>query len=313
MRLPNATRCRVPALSHRRPVAAWRVVVLLALAVLTPVSLRAQAVRDSLVTRVQQLVNAGNRDGAKALADSALVIRTPGTNAHAEALFARALATSDAAAAERDYARLAIEYPFSPRAEDATLMVAQFRQSRGDRAGARVQYERLAVDFPGSAMSARHNYWAGRLALDDGDLAKGCRYLGVAVDRVPRDDVELRNQVNYLRARCETAGGEPPPSPRPVDTARVTPPPAPVPAPEVAPKSQTEYSVQIAAYGRKRDADAAAARLKARGFQVRVVGTKAPYRVRVGRYATRADAVAAQARMKRQSRVNGIVVEAEPR
>ncbi|MBK8247015.1 MAG: SPOR domain-containing protein [Gemmatimonadetes bacterium] len=289
-------------------------VLLVALAlVLSPARSSAQDTRDSLVTRVQQLVNAGNRDGARALADSALVIRTPGTNAHAEALFARALATSDAAAAERDYARLAIEYPFSARAEDATLMVAQFRQSRGDRAGARVQYERLAMDFPGSTMSARHNYWAGRLALDDGDLAKGCRYLGVAVDRVPKDDVELRNQVNYLRVRCETAGGEAPPSPPPADTARVAPPPAPEPAPEVAPKSQTEYSVQVAAYGRKRDADAAAARLKARGFQVRVVGTKAPYRVRVGRYATRADAVAAQGRMKRQSRVNGIVVEAEPR
>lgn len=283
---------------------------------LSPARAHGQVVRDSLVTRVQQLVNAGNRDGARALADSALLIRTPGTNAHAEALFARALATSDAAAAERDYARLAIEYPFSPRAEEATLMVAQFRQSRGDRAGARLQYERLATDFPASPMAARHSYWAGRLALDDGDLAKGCRYLGVAVDRVAPNDVELRNQVNYLRVRCETAGAEPAPTPvRPGDTAAVAPPvtPPPTAPPEVAPKSQTEYSVQIAAYGRKRDADAAAARLKARGFQVRVVGTRAPYRVRVGRYATRADAVAAQGRMKRQSRVNGIVVEAEPR
>ena len=310
MRLPNATMMGV-----------WRAGVTLALVwLLSPAAAHGQVTRDSLVARVQQLVNAGNRDGARALADSALVIRTPGTNAHAEALFARALATSDAAAAERDYARLAMEYPFSPRAEDATLMVAQFRQSRGDRAGARLQYERLATDFPSSTMAARHNYWAGRLALDDGDLAKGCRYLGMAVDRVPKDDVELRNQVNYLRVRCETAGTEPAPTPaRPGDTAAVVPPvtptptPTPVPAPEVSPKSQTEYSVQIAAYGRKRDADAAAARLKARGFQVRVVGTRAPYRVRIGRYATRADAVAAQGRMKRQSRVNGIVVEAEPR
>lgn len=306
MRLPDVTKMGV-----RRGGVALALVWLL-----LPAPAHGQAARDSLVMRVQQLVNAGNREGARALADSALVIRTPGTNAHAEALFARALATSDAAAAERDYARLAIEYPFSPRAEEATLMVAQFRQSRGDRAGARLQYERLATDFPTSTMAARHNYWAGRLALDDGDLAKGCRYLGVAVDRVAKDDVELRNQVNYLRVRCETAGTEPAPTPaRPGDTAAVVPPvtSTPPPPPEVAPKSQTEYSVQIAAYGRKRDADAAAARLKARGFQVRVVGTRAPYRVRIGRYATRADAVAAQGRMKRQSRVNGIVVEAEPR
>jgi cell division septation protein DedD len=279
---------------------------------LLPVATNAQVVRDSLVMRIQQLVNAGNRVGAKALADSALLVRTPGTAAHAEGLFARAWATSDAAAAERDYVRLTIEYPFSPRVEEATLMVAQFRQSRGDRSGARTKYERLAVEFPQSAQSARHNYWAGRLALEDGDLAKGCRYLGVAVDRIPPDDVELRNQVNYLRVRCETPAVAVPPTP-PVDTGRVAPAPTPAPTPGVAPQGQTEYSVQIAAYGRKRDADAAAARLKARGFQVRVVGTKAPYRVRIGRYATRADAVAAQGRMKRQSRVNGIVVDAEPR
>lgn len=286
-----------------------RSALLLSIALAIPSIVAAQA--DSLVSRVQQMVNAGNRDGARALADSALVVRTAGTMAHAEALFARAWAARDAASAERDYVRLGVEYPFSPRAEEAMAMVAQLRQGRQERAGARMQYERLAREYPQSGQSGRYNYWAGRLALEDGDLSAGCAFLVVARERVPAADVELRNQVEYLRARCQQPVVAP--ATPPVDTARQDPPPeSPPPAPGGEARRQTEYSVQVAAFQRKRDADAAAARLKARGFPVRVVGTRAPFRVRVGRYATRADAVAAQGRMKR-SRVNGIVVEAEPR
>ena len=70
--------------------------------------------------------------------------------------------------------------------------------------------------------------------------------------------------------------------------------------------------MQVAAFTRKRDADALVTRLKTRGFQVRLVGARAPFRVRVGRYPSREEAVAAQGRMK-ASRVSGMIVEAEPR
>jgi cell division protein FtsN len=78
-------------------------------------------------------------------------------------------------------------------------------------------------------------------------------------------------------------------------------------------KSATEFSVQVAAYTARQDATSLAANLKGRGFDVRVVGDKAPYRVRIGRYATRADAMSALTRMKSSYRLNGIVVEAEPK
>jgi cell division protein FtsN len=72
-----------------------------------------------------------------------------------------------------------------------------------------------------------------------------------------------------------------------------------------------QFSVQVAAFPKKRDADALGEVLKQRGFPVRVVGTTPPFRVRVGRYDSREDAGAALERMK-ASRVKGIVVEAEP-
>lgn len=302
-------------------------IVVLALVLAGPVSAQATSVPDSLVARVQRLVNAGNRDAARALADSALVVRTQGTLAYGEALFARGWATSDAAAAEKDYVRLAVEYPFSPRVEDALVMVAQLRYARGERAGARRQYERLASEFPDSPHSARHNYWAGRIGLEDGDIEQGCRFLFVASEKTPKGEIELRNQVEYLRSRCMMPSGPAPTPPRdstrdsPRDTTRTIPRdstpigPRPVPTPPVV-RTQTEYSVQVAAYTRRREADQMASRLRTRGFQVRVAhlpGTNSPFKVRVGRYGSRADAVAAQQRMRRQSRLTGIVVEAEPR
>jgi hypothetical protein len=270
--------------------------------------LPAQQATDTLVERVQQLVNLGNRSAARSLADSALMIRTAGTEAYAEALYARALATSDAGSAERDYLRVGIEYPLSSRAQGAMMMAGQLKMSRGNRAGARAIFERIVLDFPGGAQSFRASYWAGRLALEDGDVARGCRWLQVSSETTPAADVEFRNQVEYLRATCMMPGA-------PLVTSDTTPAMVPVetPAADAAePQPATEYSVQVAAYSRKRDADATLNRLRARGFPVRIVGTRAPYRVRVGWYPTRAAAQAAQGRMRRAG-VTGIVVEAEPR
>jgi cell division septation protein DedD len=263
----------------------------------------AQQQTDSLVTRVQQLVNLGNRASARALADSALVIRTAGTQAYAEALYARALATADAASAERDYLRVGVEYPLSARAEAALMMAGQLKMSRGDRKGARTLFERLSLEFPRGPQAARAGYWAGRLALEDGDLAQGCQNLTLASERVSPGDVEFRNQVQYLRSRCMMPVGALAPRADSLSGSE--------PDRDTKSASQVEYSVQVAAYTRKRDADAAVNRLKGRGFQVRIVGSQAPYRVRVGRYATREDAVAAQGRLRRAG-VTGLVVEAEP-
>lgn len=273
---------------------------------LMPDPMRAQE-PDPLFARIQQLVNAGNRAGARAVADSALGVRTQGTQAYAEALYARAYASSDAGAAERDYLRVSIEYPFSPRAEESILRVAEFRQARGDRLGARAQYARLALDYPAGEHAARAAYSAGRMALEDGDLANGCSLLFLASERVPREDVEQRNRIEYLRNRCMM-----PTTPALNDSAARADSIAKAERDSVAALPRVEYSVQVAAFERKRDADALVARLRARGFQVRAVGSRAPYRVRVGRYATREEAVAAQGRMK-ASRVSGMVVEAEPR
>ncbi|MEO6443861.1 MAG: SPOR domain-containing protein [Gemmatimonadaceae bacterium] len=304
---------------------------------------------DPALARVRRLVNAGERATARALADSLVAAAPEGSDAFAEALYARAFASSSAADAERDYLRVSIEYPLAPQAEDAVMMVAQLKMARSDRDGARRFFERLVRDHAQSAQASKAAFWAGRLALEDGDTARGCGFLSRASERVSSSDVELRNQIDYYGRRCgpqfaaASGGGAVPSSGAPVATQPVPPAtkpstkPAPVPpaappiekaaAPVTTPAARTVredsiaatpsvpeklFSVQVGAFSRQRDASALSDVLTGRGFEARVWGEKAPFRVRVGHYASGEAAAATIARLK-ASRVTGIVVEAEPR
>jgi cell division protein FtsN len=72
------------------------------------------------------------------------------------------------------------------------------------------------------------------------------------------------------------------------------------------------YSVQVAAYSRKAEADKLASSLVKRGYQARVDGEVAPFRVRIGRYATTKDAEDALRRIKAKQ-MDGFVVKAPER
>ena len=71
-----------------------------------------------------------------------------------------------------------------------------------------------------------------------------------------------------------------------------------------------EYSVQIAAYNVKSQAEAMSTKLKKKGYEARVSGTSAPFRVRIGHYATESQASAVMRSLKAKQ-INGFVVKAE--
>jgi cell division septation protein DedD len=73
-----------------------------------------------------------------------------------------------------------------------------------------------------------------------------------------------------------------------------------------------EYSVQVAAYNVKSQADAMVVKLRKKGYEARVSGTTAPFRVRIGYYATQGQASAVMRSLKTKQIV-GFVVKAEPR
>jgi cell division septation protein DedD len=260
----------------------------------------AQDVVDSALTRIERLIVAGDRSSARVLTDSLVAELPPESPRLADVYYWRAQSATSAADAERDYLRIAIEHPFTSRAPDALFALGQLELARGDRTSARRRFDRALRDYPRGRHVVRASLWSGRLALEERDYAAGCATLNAARPLVGPDEVEVRNQFDYYITQCERAPD--------VDTTTTAP-----PTPEPAPVTEgAQFSIQVAAYSAKREATATATRLRERGFDVRVVGDRAPFRVRIGRYPTRAAAMAALARM-RASRVDGIVVEAERR
>jgi cell division septation protein DedD len=97
------------------------------------------------------------------------------------------------------------------------------------------------------------------------------------------------------------------PSPVPLpEPTRAAPPAANEPA-ATQPAGRRTFSVQVAAYSKKAQADQLAATLVKRGYSARVDGTSTPYRVRIGRYSSSKDAEAALKEIKAK-KMAGFVV-----
>jgi cell division septation protein DedD len=290
----------------------------------------APAQTEAVFLRANQMVIAGQDSAGRAVVDSVLAATAEGTPRYAEALFWRASLSKTAAAAERDYRRIAVEYPVSNRAPEALFRLAQLEMTRGDRSGARAHLERLQREHPTGATSTRASVLLARLAFDDGDVPAGCAAVNAARDGLTPADIELRNQVEYYAPRCANLAAATAAATAARDSAALAAPATALgaagrmvdsaasrsasrAAAAAAPSSgRQEYSVQVAAYETRADAEALSKRLSARGYTVRVVGDRKPFRVRVGRYPTRERAADAVRQMGRLN-VHGVIVEAEPR
>lgn len=339
------------ATSVAMPVA-MPVVISLALTTLAaPGSLAAQSTAeptDALFLRAQRLVAEGRGEAGRALVDSQVAAATPGTPPYAEALYWRASLAADAATAERDYQRLIVEYPLSPRVDEALLRLAQLELARGNRERALERLQRLERERPNSQARARASYWMARIYFETDSAPAACARLEDARRRAPAADAELRNQIEYYAQRClgvdtATTGPGAPSSgvarSTPSAASSATPSARSSAAPGAAPRAAAAnrpnasgaragvapatsadgaksaspgYTVQVAAVSSRADAERLARRLATRGYGARVVPLGRLYRVRVGRYATRDAAESAAAGMKAKG-ITVYVTEAEPR
>lgn len=258
---------------------------------------------DSIFARAHRLVASGNGAAGRLLVDSVLAATDPNTPQYADALYWRATLSTNGTDAERDYRRIVVEYGASVRSGDALLQLAQLESARGDRATAADHLERFLLENPGHAERTRANLTLVRLLVDQNDLPRACSALRQALREVPDSAVETRNQLQYYSPRC-VANDVSPAARVPIggapaskdsgdavkhDSSR---------GPTSTPDAKARYTLQVAAYASRSDATALTGRLKARGFDARIVGSAKPFRVRIGRYPTRTDAVAAQTRLK---------------
>ncbi|MEP7066205.1 MAG: SPOR domain-containing protein [Gemmatimonadota bacterium] len=306
---------------------------------------------DTVFVRAQRMAAEGQGDAARALVQHALDIAAAGSPRYVDALYWRAVVAATAADAERDLRRIIIEYPLSPRNEDALLRLAQLEMTRGENDQALTHLQRLVIDHPTSPSRARASFWMARVYFDKNQTPAACRSLADAAHYATSAQVEQRNQIDFWMQRCHgsdtaavtsnttdtapsvtaapsTTASESPTAP----AAAAPPPPPPPPPPAPAPSSTTtrttttvkstttsshassgtRYTVQVGAYPTRATAESHRKSLVARGIDARVVGSAKPYRVRVGRYATRDEAEAAAERLKAK-KLSVYVTEAEPR
>jgi ATP/maltotriose-dependent transcriptional regulator MalT len=257
--------------------------------------------------RARQLVVNGNGAAGRLLVDSVIAATNPDTPIYGDALYWRAALAATSADAELDYKRVVVEFPLSERAGDALFQLAQLEVARGDRGAATTHLDRFLLENPASDDRGRAGLMLVRLAFDQNEPQHACAALRRALQDVPATEVELHNQLDYFSPRCVN-----------VDSTRATPTSArdtthrdstsrrdTAAAPRA---SKAKYTLQVAAYGSRADAEALAKRLKARGIDVRVSGTARMFRVRIGRYETRA-AAAAAARDLKAKKIDAFVTE----
>jgi cell division septation protein DedD len=304
---------------------------------------------DTLLRRAEQMVYEGHAAAGRAIIDSVLAATATGTPQYAEVLFTKAVVAPTAFEAERDFQRVIVEYPSSPRADDALLRIAQEEIARGDKEAARQHLTRLDRDRPPSSTWPRANLSVARAWFEVGDPVHACAALAVAHSDTPSSAVELIHQLDYAAQPCAglpvaatrtvppvpatasvpaPAPSTPPQTPAPTPTVS-TPAPTPVvstpaPAPAVTnpttvaptprPPASTpagKYTVQVAAYDTRGAAEALASKLRERGYESRVWGTAAPFRVRIGHYATRAAAERELSALQAKQ-MSGFVAASEP-
>jgi cell division protein FtsN len=124
------------------------------------------------------------------------------TPALGELLYWRGLLAESSIEAERDWRRLLLEVPMSPRAEDALLRLAQLEQLRGRPAASRELLERMVRDYREPASQARAHFWLAKAWFDENDRPRACGALDVVRRHAPASAVELRTQSDDLRTRC---------------------------------------------------------------------------------------------------------------
>lgn len=263
---------------------------------------------EAAFARARTLVTEGSGAAGRALVDSLVQANPVGSPVWVEGLWWRAVLAEQAASAERDLLRLAVEHPVSPRAPEALMRLGQLELARGARDAAVRHFERLISDHPDSPLVAAAYAGKGRALIEGPRGAEGCVALAAARSRATAAQVELRNQIEFAAQRCSgvevsdsrgaalaptaAAGREPP---APAGPPRAVPAEA---APRPAVAAGPRVLVAAGTYPTRAKAMAQLRRVEAAGFEGRV-GLAGPgkYRVFVGEPMPRAEAAALQRRL----------------
>ena len=268
---------------------------------------------DTLFLRAQRMAAEGQGDAARALVQHEIDTSTAGSPRYVDALYWRAVVAATASDAERDLRRIIIEFPLSPRNEDALLRLAQLEMTRGDNDQALAHLQRLVIDHPTSPSRARASFWMARVYFDKNQTPAACRSLADASHNSSPGQVEQKNQIDFWMQRCHgndtsavastVVAATTAPAP-PVDSAPTAAPPAatretepvPPPSPPPSPPSSLPPSPPpvVASTRSTTSKKSTAATSKTTTVASRTRTGPAKYTVQVAAYDTRDAAVTLQ-------------------
>jgi hypothetical protein len=276
--------------------AAW---ILIATFAAASAHAQAPATVDSVVARARQTAAQGDTVAGRAILDSALASKLDNEVAKAELTYWNARLALASADRERELTLFIVDYPFSPRAGAALFDLGMLELSHGDRDRAATHLSRFLAESPDDSNRTTASLSLARVLFERGETPRACAVLLSGRADIPATAVELRNQFDFAAGSC-----------RGVDTSVAVVQPPPRDSEPVATRYGRpigEYTVQVAAYDRKDQADRLATRLRGNGFEARVVGKKKPFRVRVGHYVTHADADAAARKIDKLTKMKPFV------
>ncbi|MGI9091229.1 MAG: SPOR domain-containing protein [Gemmatimonadaceae bacterium] len=163
----------------------------------------AQASPDSaLYAKAQQMVSNGEADAGRKLVDSLVNAAPPGSAQYAEGLYWRATLAASGNDAEKDYRRIVVDHPLSPRVPDALLRMGELESARGDREAALQHFQRLTLEHPESPLHAEASYWLAHTYLETNDVQRGCAANADALALARPSNVELKNRIAFQQQRC---------------------------------------------------------------------------------------------------------------
>ena len=253
------------------------------------------AQQDPRLVSAVRLAQEGQSDSARKVAGRLLVSLQPTDSLYPETLYTLALLAATEEERRLYLRRVIVDHSLSPWADDALLSIVQLEYAKGNTEGAVRAADHLVRDYPDSPVMASAALWGARAAGDRRDGAMACRLVDAGL-RAVRDDIELRNQLEFQRQRCAGLVAMAAEAAR-RDSAAAARPPSRTPPPAPSARASGWY-VQFSAV-RTREASTQELRRLARvDYRGVVLHERGLYKVRAGPFASREAAAAALAKIK---------------
>lgn len=261
-------------------------------AVLPSNNLTAQS--DPRLAAAVRLAQDGRSDSARAVVGRILGSLQPADSLYAEALYTMGFLAATEADRRLHLRRVVVDYAQSDWADDALLQLAQLDYAVGNTEATVRQIETLLRDYPATPVAGIAAFWGARAAGDRRDAATACRMADAGL-LAAGTDVELRNQLEFQKQRCQGLASMAAESARSQAPGR--------PAEEPPGRTPTRavrsgYFVQVSAVRTQAAANTEIARIKRAGYTAVVVRESGLLKVRVGAFRTKADADAAASEIR---------------